>query len=57
MAQMGQGNQAGYYENGVADPWTGYPVKDIKLPDSDGFCGHGLMPDKEVAISKLCNQF
>ena len=34
MAQMGQGDQAGYYENGVADPWTGYPVKDIKLQEA-----------------------
>jgi hypothetical protein len=28
-----------------------------KVSDSDGFCGHGLTPDKEVAISKLCSQF
>jgi len=29
----------------------------FEVPDSDGICGHGLMPDREVAISKLCNQF
>ena len=28
-----------------------------KVPDSNGICGHGLTPDKEVAINKLCNQF
>jgi exodeoxyribonuclease-3 len=29
----------------------------LNFSDSDGFCGHGLTPDKEVAINKLCSQF
>jgi hypothetical protein len=28
-----------------------------KFPDSVGICGHGVTPDMEVAMSKLCSQF
>ena len=34
MAQMGQGDQAGYYEIGVADPRTGYPAEDLRLQEA-----------------------
>ena len=34
MAQMGQGDRAGYYENGVADPWTGYPAEEVKFQEA-----------------------
>ena len=28
-----------------------------KLSDSAGICGHGVQPDMEVEMSKLCSQF
>ena len=33
------------------------PNQEKDFADSNGICGHGLTPDKEVAINKLCNQF
>jgi hypothetical protein len=29
----------------------------MNFPDSAGICGHGLTPDKDVEINKLCSQF
>ena len=48
---------AKFYDAIYTSAGKDYAVETQKNSDSSGICGHGLTPDSEVDINKLCSQF